>query len=372
MVARLEASGTRRAPKKPRALILAPTRELALQLDEALAPLAAAAGLTSRTVFGGVNQRPQVTALAKGVDVVVACPGRLEDLIQQGHVTLGSIEITVLDEADHMADLGFLPSVRRLLSATPKDGQRMLFSATLDKAVDTLVKQFLHQPKVHEADSAESPVPTLHHHVLHVSTEQHLPVLVNLTAAPGRTVVFTRTKHRAKKLAKQLNAAGVPAVELQGNMSQGARERSMKAFHSGDAQTLVATDVAARGIHVDDVTLVLQVDPPRDSKDYLHRAGRTARAGHEGVVGTIVLPHQRKMAKRLLGQAGVNAEALEVEPGSPELREATGARPVSGVAIPESDYQALIAPRQQQRRRHDGPRGGRGGFRGGGRGRKRW
>ncbi len=343
MVARLEASGTRRAPKKPRALILAPTRELALQLDEALAPLAAAAGLTSRTVFGGVNQRPQVTALAKGVDVVVACPGRLEDLIQQGHVTLGSIEITVLDEADHMADLGFLPSVRRLLSATPKDGQRMLFSATLDKAVDTLVKQFLHQPKVHEADSAESPVPTLHHHVLHVSTEQHLPVLVNLTAAPGRTVVFTRTKHRAKKLAKQLNAAGVPAVELQGNMSQGARERSMKAFHSGDAQTLVATDVAARGIHVDDVGLVIHADPPVEHKAYTHRSGRTARAGAEGTVVTLMLDAQRGDVRQLTRKAGVKPTVTRADDRHPVLLEiAPGVREFPGGIV-------KAEPQQQSR-----------------------
>ena len=186
LVARLAATPGRPTPKRPRALILAPTRELATQIDESLAPLAAAAGLTSRTVFGGVNQKPQVAALTKGVDIVVACPGRLEDLIGQGFADLSSVEVTVLDEADHMADLGFLPSVRRLLSQTPAGGQRMLFSATLDKAVDTVVKQFLSEPKVHEADSAESPVATMRHHVLHVAGDAHLPVLIDLTAAPGR------------------------------------------------------------------------------------------------------------------------------------------------------------------------------------------
>ncbi|MDO5678179.1 MAG: DEAD/DEAH box helicase [Propionibacteriaceae bacterium] len=340
MVARLVESGTRRAPKKPRALILAPTRELAIQIDEALAPLAQAAGLTSRTVFGGVNQKPQVAALTKGVDVVVACPGRLEDLISQGHVSLHSIEITILDEADHMADLGFLPSVRRLLSQTPAKGQRMLFSATLDKAVDTLVKQFLHQPKVHEADSAESPVPTLHHHVLHVSTEQHLPVLVNLTAAPGRCVVFTRTKHRAKKIAKQLNAAGVPAVELQGNMSQSARERSMAAFHSGTAQTLVATDVAARGIHVDDVALVIHADPPVEHKAYTHRSGRTARAGAEGTVVTLMLDAQRGDVQTLTRKAGVKPRITRADDRHPVLAEiAPGQREFPGGIVKEQPQQ---------------------------------
>ncbi|MBB1508696.1 DEAD/DEAH box helicase [Tessaracoccus sp. MC1756] len=352
MVARLMASGTRRTPKRPRALILAPTRELANQIDEALAPLAAVAGLTSRTVFGGVKERPQVVALTKGVDVVVACPGRLESLIEMGHVSLGSVEVTILDEADHMADLGFLPSVRRLLSATPSNGQRMLFSATLDKAVDTLVKQFLHQPKTHEADSADSPVPTLHHHVLHVSDQQHLPVLVNLTAAPGRTVVFTRTKRRATKLARQLNAAGVPAVEMQGNMSQNDRERSMHAFQSGTAQTLVATDVAARGIHVDDVALVIHADPPVEHKAYTHRSGRTARAGAEGTVVTLMLDAQRGDVRDLTRKAGVKPTVTRADERHPVLLEiAPGEREFPGGIIK--------AKPQQQQQRGGGNGGGR-------------
>ncbi|MFD0867425.1 DEAD/DEAH box helicase, partial [Tessaracoccus lubricantis] len=329
-----------RAPKRPRALILAPTRELATQIDEALAPLAETAGLTSRTVFGGVKESPQVTALAKGVDVVVACPGRLESLIEQGHVSLESVEITILDEADHMADLGFLPSVRRLLAATPATGQRMLFSATLDKAVDTLVKQFLHQPKVHEADSAESPVPTLHHHVLHVTNDQHLPVLLSLVAAPGRTVVFTRTKHRAKKLARQLNAAGIPAVELQGNMSQNDRERSMQAFHSGAAQTLVATDIAARGIHVDDVGLVIHADPPVEHKAYTHRSGRTARAGAEGTVVTLMLDAQQGDVRTLTRKAGVKPTVTRADERHPVLLEiAPGERSFPGGIVKRTPQQ---------------------------------
>lgn len=219
MVARLTAARSRRMPGRPRALILAPTRELVAQIEDSLNPLAQAAGLTSRTVFGGVGQGPQVTALRAGVDIVIACPGRLEDLIGQGHVSLDAIEVTVLDEADHMADLGFLPVVRKLLDKTPRDGQRMLFSATLDAGIDVLAKRYLTKPVTHEADSAQSPVAEMDHHVLHVAPDAHLPVLTDLTAAPGRTIVFTRTKHRAKKLARQLNAAGVPAVELHGNLS---------------------------------------------------------------------------------------------------------------------------------------------------------
>ncbi|MDO5683166.1 MAG: DEAD/DEAH box helicase, partial [Propionibacteriaceae bacterium] len=282
VVARL--AGGRRTPKRPRALILAPTRELAIQIDESLKPLADAAGLTSRTIFGGVGQNPQVTALRQGVDIIVACPGRLEDLIGQGHVSLDAIEITVLDEADHMADLGFLPAVRRLLDRTPKRGQRMLFSATLDKAVQTLVARYLHQAVTHEADSEQSPVTDMEHHVLHVTKDAHAKVLLDLAAAPGRTVIFTRTKHRAKSLTRKLNGAGVPAVELHGNLSQNARTRMMDAFHSGAVQTLVATDIAARGIHVDDVALVVHADPPAEHKAYLHRSGRTARAGASGTV----------------------------------------------------------------------------------------
>ena len=305
VVARLAASPRKARPGAPRALILAPTRELVAQIEAALAPLAKAAGLTTRTVFGGVGQGPQVNALQRGVDIVIACPGRLEDLIGQRHCTLAEVEITVLDEADHMADLGFLPGVRRLLAATPRNSQRLLFSATLDKAIDALVKQFLTNPVTHEADSAQSPVAAMTHHVLHIEREHRIPILVDLTSAPGRTVVFTRTKHGAKALARQLNKSGVPAVELHGNLSQNARTRNMDAFHSGEATALVATDIAARGIHVDDVALVVHADPPTEHKAYLHRSGRTARAGNEGTVVTLMTTDQVRDVRDLTRAAGI-------------------------------------------------------------------
>jgi superfamily II DNA/RNA helicase len=311
VVARL-ADGAPATSGAPRALILAPTRELVGQIDEALAPLAAAAGLTTRTVFGGVSQNPQVTALRKGVDIVVACPGRLEDLIGQGHCRLDRVEVTVLDEADHMADLGFLPAVRRLLGRTPKHSQRLLFSATLDRAINTLVQQFLHDPVTHEADSAQSPVATMSHHVLHVDREHRLPILVDLASAPGRTIMFTRTKYGAKALARQLNRSGVPTVELHGNLGQGARTRNLEAFHSGRAETLVATDIAARGIHVDEVSLVVHADPPVEHKAYLHRSGRTARAGHAGTVVTLMTGEQVRDVRDLTRAAGIKPTTTRI------------------------------------------------------------
>jgi superfamily II DNA/RNA helicase len=343
LVTRLVASGTRRRPGRPRALVLAPTRELVGQIEASLAPLAQATGLRTMTVFGGVGQNPQVRAMAAGVDVVVACPGRLEDLLGQGHVSLDAVEITVLDEADHMADLGFLPVVKRLLDRTPRDGQRMLFSATLDAAVGVLVKRYLQQPVTHEADSAQSPVSTMAHHVLHVRADTHLPVLVDLTSAPGRTVVFTRTKHRAKRLAKQLNAAGVPAVELHGNLSQNARTRTMDAFHSGAARTLVATDIAARGIHVDDVALVIHADPPVEHKAYLHRSGRTARAGASGTVVTLMTDEQVRDVRDLTRKAGISPTTTRVDQRHPLLQElAPGDRALTGpyVVAPSADVSA--------------------------------
>jgi superfamily II DNA/RNA helicase len=321
VVAGLVASGARRTPKRPRALILAPTRELVTQIDEALAPFAKATGLRTRTVFGGVGQNPQVQALKAGVDIVIACPGRLEDLINQRACDLGAIEVTVLDEADHMADLGFLPAVRRLLEQTPRGSQRLLFSATLDNAVNVLVKRFLVDPVTHEADSAMSPIAKMDHHVLHVQHEQRIPVLVDLASAPGRTMVFTRTKHGAKALARQLNARGVPTVELHGNLAQNARTRNMEAFHSGKATTLVATDIAARGIHVDDVALVVHADPPAEHKAYLHRSGRTARAGAAGTVITLMTDQQVRDVRALTRAAGIHPTTTKVSgPGHEILR----------------------------------------------------
>src|SRR3954447_3733368 len=312
LVARL-LDGPRATARKPRALVLAPTRELVAQVKEALEPLAKEAGLTTQTVFGGVGQNPQVQGLRNGADIVLACPGRLEDLIGQGHADLSAVEVTVLDEADHMADLGFLPSVRRLLQKTPRGGQRLLFSATLDQGIDVLVKQFLDKPVTHEADSAQSPVAAMDHHVLHLSREDRLAVLVDLATAPGRTVVFARTKHGAKALARQLNKAGAPAVELHGNLSQGARTRNMEAFHSGRATTLVATDIAARGIHVDDVALVVHADPPGEHKAYLHRSGRTARAGAEGTVVTLMTEDQVRDVRALTRAAGIKPTVTRID-----------------------------------------------------------
>ncbi|WP_407568299.1 DEAD/DEAH box helicase [Arsenicicoccus dermatophilus] len=321
ILTRLSTSGTRRRPGAPRALVLAPTRELAAQIETAAAPLAEALDLRTLTVFGGVGQGPQVQALKRGVDLLIACPGRLQDLAQQGLVDLDSVEITVLDEADHMADLGFLPTVRRILDRTPERGQRMLFSATLDAGVDVIAKRYLHDPVTHHADSAQSPVSAMDHHVLHVTADDHLPVLVDLTAGPGRTVVFTRTKYRAKKLAKQLNRSGVPAVELHGNLGQGARTRNLDAFHDGTVQTLVATDIAARGIHVDDVALVIHADPPVEHKAYLHRSGRTARAGSAGTVVTMMLDDQVHDVRALTKAAGIRPTTTRVHPQHELLRD---------------------------------------------------
>jgi Superfamily II DNA and RNA helicases len=315
LVARLSANrSTRRST--PRALVLAPTRELVKQLESALAPLAKAGGLTYLTIFGGVGQGPQVSALRRGVDIVLACPGRLEDLIAQRHCTLAGVEITVLDEADHMADLGFLPAVRRLLAQTPRDGQRLLFSATLDHAIDTLVRQFLTDPIIHEADSVQSPVGAMAHHLLHIEREHRLPILLDLASAPGRTVVFTRTKHGARALAHQLNRGGVPAVELHGDLAQNARTRNLEAFHAGHATVLVATDIAARGIHVDDVTLVVHADPPAEHKAYLHRSGRTARAGNTGTVVTLMTGEQVRDVRHLMRAAGISPAITTIDAGT--------------------------------------------------------
>ncbi len=324
MVAALAKSGRRRAPHTPRALVLVPTRELAIQVAETVTPLAAALELRTMTIFGGVGQNPQVSALRRGIDIVIATPGRLEDLIGQGHVRLGEIEVTVLDEADHMADLGFLPAVKRLLDATPRDGQRLLFSATLDNAIDQLVKRYLHNPVTHSVDSAASPVPAMTHHLFNVSRDNKPAVVRELVAGQGRTLAFTRTKHAAKKLAKQLTASGIPAVDLHGNLSQSARQRNLAAFSEGSSRVLVATDIAARGIHVDDVTLVVHVDPPAEHKAYLHRSGRTARAGAEGVVVTVSTPEERGDTRTLMRQAGIKPTAVDVAPGHPAIGDLTG------------------------------------------------
>ncbi|MDN4477066.1 DEAD/DEAH box helicase [Demequina sp. SYSU T00039] len=320
VVARLMNRKGRAAAGRPRALILCPTRELATQIDAVIAPLAASVGLTTTTIFGGVNQRRQEQALSRGVDIVVACPGRLEDLMKQRIVSLDQIELTVLDEADHMADLGFLPGVTRIMTATPRRGQRMLFSATLDNGVNTLVKKFLDQPVTHSVDSAESPVEAMTHHVFHVADAGAKRDVVHaLASGTGRRVLFMRTKHQAKKMAKQLTADGIPAVDLHGNLSQNARDRNLAAFAAGEAKVLVATDVAARGVHVDGIELVVHVDPPAEHKAYLHRSGRTARAGSEGDVVTLVLPEQKRDTAQLLSRAKISVRPEAVNASSSQV-----------------------------------------------------
>jgi len=310
--------------RKPRGLVLAPTRELATQIANTVAPLAEAAGLRVTTVFGGVAQGPQATAFRNGVDIVIACPGRLDDLMKQRIADLSFIEITVLDEADHMADLGFLPVVSRILDQTPRDAQRLLFSATLDNGVDKLVKKYLTRPVTHAVDEATSPVATMTHHLFEVASADKTAVVQQLASGRGRRILFTRTKHHAKKLARQLTTAGIPAVDLHGNLSQNARDRNLAAFSDGGVRVLVATDVAARGVHVDDVELVVHVDPPVEHKAYLHRSGRTARAGSAGAVATVMLPEQRRDTLALLRKAAITVQPQRVTPDSPETATLVG------------------------------------------------
>jgi superfamily II DNA/RNA helicase len=319
-LARLAAQPRPRRPKRPRALVLAPTRELAAQIHAAAQPLADAVGLRTAAVFGGVGARPQISALNSGIDLLVACPGRLIDHIEGGHAILDGVEVTVLDEADHMADLGFLPAVERILNSTPSDGQRLLFSATLDNGVDRLVRRHLTDPVTHAVDSPHSEVPDMSHHLLHVEAADRLPILIELTGAPGRTIVFARTKHGARKLTRQLTAAGVAAVELHGNLAQNARTRNLEAFSQGRATTLVATDIAARGIHVDEIAVVVHADPPVEYKAYLHRSGRTARAGSSGTVITLMTDAQVGEVRELTRKARVKADTTRLRPGDPLIR----------------------------------------------------
>jgi superfamily II DNA/RNA helicase len=375
-VVRISQSRSRREPMRPRGLVLVPTRELANQVLASIAPLGKALGLRTTVVFGGVRQGAQVSALRQGVDVLVATPGRLEDLIQQGLCDLGAVEVTVLDEADHMSDMGFLPAVKRLLDKTPKKGQRMLFSATMDNDVDVLVRRYLTDPMTHSVDSASAPPPAMKHHLVHVNAADKSAVIRELASGHGRAVLFTRTKHAAKKLAKQLTAAGIPTVDLHGNLSQNARERNLAAFSSGDVRVLAATDIAARGIHVDEVELVIHVDPPAEHKAYLHRSGRTARAGAAGSVVTLVTPEQKKDVATLVRLAKVNPTTLSARADSEELRRLVGPAAPKVEAAPVPAAAATQRPRggQSQGRRQPGaqakPAGSRNRRRGG-RGRSR-
>jgi superfamily II DNA/RNA helicase len=329
---------------RPRGLVLVPTRELASQVHAVLQPLARAVGLSAATIFGGTSQRLQVAALRNRADIIVACPGRLADLIEQGHCHLGDVEISVVDEADHMADLGFLPVVRRLLEATPREGQRMLFSATLDHAVDVLVRRFLNQPVEHSVDSVATPAATVHH-LLTVTPQDRAGVVAALARGNKRSLVFTRTKHGAHKLARQLTAARIPAAQLHGDLAQNARERNLRSFASGAVRVMVATDIAARGIHVEGIDLVIHADPPTEHKAYLHRSGRTARAGADGVVITLQTPAQAADVRVLMRRAGVLPLAATVGPGSALLRSIAGppgAR-ITPEAIPAASARAASA-----------------------------
>lgn len=371
MVARLGgklAGGTRRSGRVL-GLVLAPTRELATQINAVLEPLAAAYGLKTTTIFGGVNQNRQVQALNSGVDIVVACPGRLEDLMKQGYAKLDAVEITVIDEADHMADLGFLPVVTRILDKTPTSGQRLLFSATLDNGVDKLVKRFLDSPVLHSVDEAHSPVAAMTHHVFLASGADAKKDLVKtLASGTGRRILFMRTKHQAKKLARLLTDQGIPSVDLHGNLSQPQRDRNLAAFSAGTAKVLVATDVAARGVHVDDVELVIHVDPPAEHKAYLHRSGRTARAGAEGSVVTIVLPEQQRDVKDLLRKAAISVAPIAVTATSPEVTELVGEVAAYVTPAPRVEpqrgggkSQGANAQRKRAAREGQAPSQGRGG-----------
>ena len=309
---------------RPRGLVLVPTRELASQVQAVLAPLAQAVGLTVVTIFGGTPQSRQVAALRARTDIVVACPGRLADLIEQGHCQLGDVEISVVDEADHMADLGFLPVVSRLLKATPPDGQRMLFSATLDKDVDVLVRRFLSEPARHAVDSVAAAPAAMVHRVLTVAPADRVSVVAALAGGKNRSLIFTRTRRSAHRLARQLTAAHVPAVELHGDLGQNSRERNLASFASGATRVMVATDIAARGIHVEGIDLVIHADPPAEHKAYLHRSGRTARAGAAGIVITLQTPAQEHEVRALMRKASVVPLAARVSPDSALLRSIAG------------------------------------------------
>jgi superfamily II DNA/RNA helicase len=322
MVARL--AGGHTAAGRPRGLVLVPTRELASQVRAVIEPLARAMDLTVTSIYGGTRQNPQVAALRRRVDIVVACPGRLADLIEQGHCDLGDVEISVLDEADHMADLGFLPVVRRLLAATPAHGQRMLFSATLDNAVDVLVSRFLSDPAVHSVDSPAAAPAAMVHHVLTVDPGDRVEVVATLAGGNNQSLVFTRTRSGAKRLTRQLSGAGVPAVELHGDLGQGVRQRNLASFASGATRVMVATDIAARGIHVDGIDLVIHADPPGEHKAYLHRSGRTARAGATGVVITLQTPAQVTAVRGLMRRAAVTPMHASVGPESALLQDIAG------------------------------------------------
>ncbi|WP_406837903.1 DEAD/DEAH box helicase [Streptomyces sp. AHU1] len=335
--------------KKPRAVILTPTRELAMQVADALQPYGDVLGLKMKVVCGGTSMGNQIYALERGVDILVATPGRLRDIINRGACSLENTEIAVLDEADQMSDLGFLPEVTELLDQIPAGGQRMLFSATMENEISTLVKRYLSNPVTHEVDSAQGNVTTMSHHILIVKPKDKAPVTAAIASRKGRTIIFVRTQLGADRIAEQLREAGVKADALHGGMTQGARTRTLADFKDGYVNALVATDVAARGIHVDGIDLVLNVDPAGDHKDYLHRSGRTARAGRSGTVVSLSLPHQRRQIFRLMEDAGVDAARHIINSGTafePEVAEITGARSMTEVQAQSAGDAAQQAERE--------------------------
>ncbi|QHV86397.1 DEAD/DEAH box helicase [Streptomyces sp. 604F] len=335
--------------KKPRGVILTPTRELAMQVADALQPYGDVLGLRMKVVCGGTSMGNQIYALERGVDILVATPGRLRDIINRGACSLENIEIAILDEADQMSDLGFMPEVTELLDQVPEGGQRMLFSATMENEISSLVKRYLKNPVSHEVDAAQGAVTTMSHHILIVKPRDKAPVTGAIAARKGRTIIFVRTQLGADRVAEQLRESGVKADALHGGMTQGARTRTLADFKDGHVNVLVATDVAARGIHVDGIDLVLNVDPAGDHKDYLHRSGRTARAGRSGTVVSLSLPHQRRQIFRLMEDAGVDA-TRHIVGGSgvfdPEVAEITGARSLTEVQADSADNSAKQAERE--------------------------
>ncbi|WP_399940744.1 DEAD/DEAH box helicase [Streptomyces sp. BBFR25] len=342
-------AGGRTEKHKPRAVILTPTRELAMQVADALQPYGDVLGLKMKVVCGGTSMGNQIYALERGVDVLVATPGRLRDIINRGACSLENVQIAVLDEADQMSDLGFLPEVTELLDQVPAGGQRMLFSATMENEIKTLVDRYLKDPALHEVDAAQGAVTTMSHHILVVKPKDKAPVTAAIASRKGRTIIFVRTQLGADRVAEQLRDAGAKADALHGGMTQGARTRTLADFKDGYVNVLVATDVAARGIHVDGIDLVLNVDPAGDHKDYLHRAGRTARAGRTGTVVSLSLPHQRRQIFRLMEDAGVDATRHIIQGGAafdPEVAEITGARSMTEVQAESAGNAAQQAERE--------------------------
>ncbi|MEU6994970.1 DEAD/DEAH box helicase [Streptomyces sp. NPDC046465] len=346
-------AGQRAEPRQPLALVLVPTRELAQQVTDALAPYARSVKLRLATVVGGMPIGRQANALRGGAEVVVATPGRLKDLIDRGDCRLNQVGIAVLDEADQMADMGFMPQVTALLDQVRPEGQRMLFSATLDRNVDLLVRRYLTDPVVHSVDPSRGAVTTMEHHVLHVHGADKQRTTTEIAARDGRVIMFLDTKHAVDRLTQDLLNSGVRAAALHGGKSQHQRTRTLAQFKTGHVTVLVATNVAARGIHVDDLDLVVNIDPPTDHKDYLHRGGRTARAGESGSVVTLVTPGQRRDMNRLMTAAGIVPQTTQVRSGEEALSRITGAQAPSGIPV------TITAPMAERRKRSAASRGRR-------------